>query len=81
MCEQLPRFRLPDAEYDREPEPGACSECFRAIAPDTDYGMCDRCKARVIGEFRLYLQGLSKNELEYLNDFTEGLDLCELAGR
>ena len=53
MCEQLPRFRLPDAEYDREPEPGACSECFRAIAPDTDYGMCDECKRAVLESFRL----------------------------
>lgn len=81
MCEQLPRFRLPDAEYEREPEPGACSECFCAIAPDTDYGMCDECKRAVLKSFRLYLMGLSHNELDYLNDITEGIDLHDIVGR
>ena len=81
MCEQLPRFRLPDAEYDREPEPGACSECFRAIAPDTDYGMCDECKRAVLESFRLSLMGLSRNEIDYLNDITEGIDLHDIVSR
>ena len=77
MCEQLPRFRLPDAEYEREPEPGACSECFCAIAPDTDYGMCDECKRAVLESFRLYLMGLSHNELDYLNEAKYGRVLCD----
>ena len=82
MSEQLPRFRLSEGEYYREPEErGVCSECFGTIAPDADCGMCDRCKRRVLDEFRMYLQGLSKNELEYLNDTIEGIDLRDIAGR
>lgn len=80
--ETMRRFELPGYEYYREPpERGKCVECFGDIAMDAPYGMCIRCRRKAAAAFQSFLLGLSKAELEMINDICDGVDLRDIAGR
>ena len=80
--ETMRRFELPGYEYDREPpERDKCVECFGDIAKDAPYRMCIRCRRKAVAAFQSFLRGLSKSELDMINDMCDGTDLHDLAGR
>lgn len=77
------RFELPGIEYDREPpERGWCSECFADVPADKLVsGLCPRCREQTWIFFVAFLRCLSKNELDYINDMCDGVDLHDIAER
>lgn len=81
--ETMRRFELPGIEYDREPpERGRCSECFADVPADKLVsGLCPRCREQTWIFFVAFLRCLSKNELDYINDMCDGVDLHDIAER
>ena len=76
--ETMRRFELPGIEYDREPpERGLCSECYADVpAESIEYGICPKCREKA-----WILRCLSKDELEYINSLSDGVDFHDIAGR
>lgn len=81
--ETMRRFELPGYEYGREPpEVGRCSECFADVpAESLEYGMCPKCREKAWIFFVAFLRCLSKDELEYINSVSDGVDFHDIAGR
>lgn len=81
--ETMRRFELPGIEYDREPpECGQCSECFAEVPREQlEDGMCPKCREQAWIFFVAFLRCLSKNELEYINNMCDGVDLHDIAER